>query len=184
VAESIALQLEKRVAFRRAMRKAVDSALRFGCKGIKVRVSGRLNGAEIARSEWYLQGQLPLHTLRADLDYGFAQAYTTYGVIGIKCWTYKGEILDSGRRDSMRNEPEPRRQPLRDRRERRPGSAFAPPTPEPSGPVVQAPPDIASPPRVAPILPPLAPPQPTWKREGKEGPESTGGPGTEPPKQG
>ncbi len=127
VAESIALQLEKRVAFRRAMRKAVDSALRFGCKGIKVRVSGRLNGAEIARSEWYLQGQLPLHTLRADLDYGFAQAYTTYGVIGIKCWTYKGEILDSGRRDSMRNEPEPRRQPLRDRRERRPGSAFAPP---------------------------------------------------------
>ncbi len=73
VAESIALQLEKRVAFRRAMRKAVDSALRFGCKGIKVRVSGRLNGAEIARSEWYLQGQLPLHTLRADLDYGFAE---------------------------------------------------------------------------------------------------------------
>ena len=120
VAESIALQLEKRVAFRRAMRKAVDSALRFGCKGIKVRVSGRLNGAEIARSEWYLQGQLPLHTLRADMDYGFAQAYTTYGVIGVKCWTYKGEILDSGRRDSLRNEPEPRRQPLRDRRERRP----------------------------------------------------------------
>jgi small subunit ribosomal protein S3 len=87
VAESIALQLEKRVAFRRAMRKAVDSALRFGCKGIKVRVSGRLNGAEIARSEWYLQGQLPLHTLRADVDFGFAQAYTTYGVIGIKTWT-------------------------------------------------------------------------------------------------
>jgi small subunit ribosomal protein S3 len=73
VSESIALQLEKRVAFRRAMRKAVDSALRFGCKGIKVRVSGRLNGAEIARSEWYLQGQLPLHTLRADIDYGFAR---------------------------------------------------------------------------------------------------------------
>ncbi len=84
VSESIALQLEKRVAFRRAMRKAVDSALRFGCKGIKVRVSGRLNGAEIARSEWYLQGQLPLHTLRADIDYGFTEAHTTYGVIGIK----------------------------------------------------------------------------------------------------
>src|SRR3989440_5130512 len=95
VGESIALQLEKRVAFRRAMRKAVDSALRFGCKGIKVRVSGRLNGAEIARSEWYLQGRLPLHTLRADVDYGFAQAYTTYGVIGVKCWIYKGEILPS-----------------------------------------------------------------------------------------
>ena len=93
VAESIALQLEKRVAFRRAMRKAVDSALRFGCKGIKVRVAGRLNGAEIARKEWYLQGRLPLHTLRADVDYGFAQAYTTYGVIGVKCWIYKGEIL-------------------------------------------------------------------------------------------
>ena len=94
VSESIALQLEKRVAFRRAMRKAVDSALRFGCKGIKVRVSGRLNGAEIARSEWYLQGQLPLHTLRADIDYGFAEAHTTYGVIGVKAWVYKGEILE------------------------------------------------------------------------------------------
>jgi small subunit ribosomal protein S3 len=93
VAESIAMQLEKRIAFRRAMRKSVDSALRFGAKGIKVRVSGRLNGAEIARSEWYLQGRLPLHTLRADVDYGFAQAYTTYGVIGVKCWIYKGEIL-------------------------------------------------------------------------------------------
>ncbi len=93
VAESIAMQLEKRIAFRRAMRKAVDSALRFGAKGIKVRVSGRLNGNEIARSEWYLQGQLPLSTLRADIDYGFAQAYTTYGVLGVKCWTYKGEIL-------------------------------------------------------------------------------------------
>src|SRR6201998_3375047 len=148
VSESIALQLEKRVAFRRAMRKAVDSALRFGCKGIKVRVSGRLNGAEIARSEWYLQGQLPLHTLRADLDYGFAQAYTTYGVIGIKCWTYKGEILDSGRGHSLRNEPEPRR-PLRDRdrrdrdrdRDRRPGG-FAPPVPEAA---VQAPPEASVP---------------------------------------
>src|SRR5262252_4369331 len=95
VAESIAMQLEKRIAFRRAMRKSVDSALRFGAKGIKVRVSGRLNGAEIARSEWYLQGRLPLHTLRADVDYGFAQSYTTYGVIGVKCWIYKGEILPS-----------------------------------------------------------------------------------------
>jgi small subunit ribosomal protein S3 len=99
VAESIALQLEKRVGFRRAMRKAVDSALRFGCKGIKVRVSGRLNGNEIARSEWYLQGRLPLHTLRADIDYGFAEAKTTYGVIGVKCWVYKGEILTQRRRD-------------------------------------------------------------------------------------
>ena len=95
VAENIALQLEKRVGFRRAMRKAVDSALRFGCKGIKVRVSGRLNGNEIARSEWYLQGRLPLHTLRADIDYGFAEAHTTYGIIGVKTWIYRGDILSS-----------------------------------------------------------------------------------------
>jgi small subunit ribosomal protein S3 len=92
--EKIAQQLEKRVAFRRAMRKAVDDAVRFGSKGIKVRVSGRLNGAEIARSEWYLQGRLPLQTLRADVDYGFSEAYTTYGVIGVKVWIYRGEILD------------------------------------------------------------------------------------------
>jgi len=102
VAESIALQLEKRVAFRRAMRKAVDSALRFGCKGIKVRVAGRLNGAEIARKEWYLQGRLPLQTLRADIDFGFAQAYTTYGVIGVKCWIYQGESIPERRRREPR----------------------------------------------------------------------------------
>ena len=101
VSESIALQLEKRVGFRRAMRKAVDSALRFGCKGIKVRVSGRLNGNEIARSEWYLQGRLPLHTLRADIEYGFAEAKTTYGVIGVKCWIYRGEILAQKKRDEQ-----------------------------------------------------------------------------------
>jgi len=108
IAESVAMQLEKRVAFRRAMRKAVDSALRLGCKGIKVRFSGRLNGAEIARSEWYLQGQLPLHTLRADIDYGFAEAHTTYGVIGIKAWVYRGEILEQKqRRGAFNAEPEP-----------------------------------------------------------------------------
>src|ERR1700691_2626333 len=119
VSESIALQLEKRVAFRRAMRKAVDSALRFGCKGIKVRVSGRLNGAEIARTEWYLQGQLPLHTLRADIDYGVTEAHTTYGVIGVKAWLYKGEILDAGNRmRSLSSEPEPRRDRV-DRGDRR-----------------------------------------------------------------
>jgi small subunit ribosomal protein S3 len=105
VAESIALQLEKRVAFRRAMRKAVDSALRFGCKGIRVRCAGRLNGAEIARSEWYLQGRLPLHTLRADIDYGLAESMTTYGVIGVKCWIYNGEILEQKRRKQKVEEP-------------------------------------------------------------------------------
>ena len=92
VAESVALQMERRVAFRRAMKKAIESALRFGAKGVKIRVSGRLGGAEIARSEWYLEGQLPLHTLRADIDYGFAEARTTYGQIGVKCWIYKGEL--------------------------------------------------------------------------------------------
>jgi small subunit ribosomal protein S3 len=178
VSESIALQLEKRVAFRRAMRKSVDSALRFGCKGIKVRVSGRLNGAEIARSEWYLQGQLPLHTLRADIDYGFSQAYTTYGVIGIKCWVYKGDLLDGQVRKT--SEPEPRR-PLRDRRDRDRdrGERRTPPLatpPEPTGPAVQAaPPELPQPARSsAPILPPLAPPQPSWKQELKQ--ESGPGP--------
>jgi len=92
VSESVALQLEKRIAFRRAMRKAVDAALRFGARGIKVRVSGRLNGAEIARSEWYLHGQLPLHTLKSDVDYGFSEARTSFGQIGVKTWIYKGEL--------------------------------------------------------------------------------------------
>jgi len=96
LAESVAMQLEKRVAFRRAMRKAIESALRFGAKGVKVRVSGRLGGTEIARSEWYLEGRLPLHTLRSDIDYGFAEAMTTYGIIGVKVWIYKGELAELG----------------------------------------------------------------------------------------
>jgi small subunit ribosomal protein S3 len=96
VSESVALQLGKRIAFRRAMRKAVDAALRFGARGIKIKVSGRLNGNEIARSEWYLHGQLPLHTLRADVEYGFAEADTTFGQIGVKTWIYKGET-DTGK---------------------------------------------------------------------------------------
>ncbi len=103
VAESIALQLEKRVGFRRAMRKSVDSALRFGCKGIKVRVAGRLNGAEIARKEWYLQGRLPLQTLRADIDFGTAEAHTTYGLIGVKCWVYQGEKIPQRGKPGARN---------------------------------------------------------------------------------
>jgi small subunit ribosomal protein S3 len=194
VAESIALQLEKRVAFRRAMRKAVDSALRFGCKGIKVRVSGRLNGAEIARSEWYLQGQLPLHTLRADIDFGFAEAHTTYGIIGIKTWIYKGEILGDSRRAGLRNtEPEPRpRRERRDRRERpggdRPGGdrpygdrggdrgerrpfqqAPAPAPIADRGTVSSTPADAQGSRAGGPIMPPLAAPQPSWKQEEKPG---------------
>jgi small subunit ribosomal protein S3 len=93
VAENIALQLERRVAFRRAMRKAVSTALKFGVLGIKVQCSGRLGGAEMARREWYREGRVPLHTLRADIDYGFAQARTTYGVIGVKALIFKGEVL-------------------------------------------------------------------------------------------
>ena len=92
VAENIATQLERRIAFRRAMKKAMESAFRCGAKGIKVRVGGRLNGAEIARSEWYQDGRLPLHTLKADIDYGLALAKTTYGIIGVKVWIYKGEM--------------------------------------------------------------------------------------------
>lgn len=94
VAESVANQLERRIMFRRAMRRAVTNAMRLGAQGIKVRVSGRLNGAEIARSEWYREGRVPLHTLRADIDYGVAEARTTYGVIGVKVWIFKGEIFD------------------------------------------------------------------------------------------
>jgi small subunit ribosomal protein S3 len=174
------LQLEKRVAFRRAMRKAVDSALRFGCKGIKVRVSGRLNGAEIARSEWYLQGQLPLHTLRADIDYGFAEAHTTYGVIGIKAWLYKGEILDTTKRRGALPEPEPRREPRerrergerrRDRGEHLPQAQAPMAAPEAVGPAGQA--ETARPAMrpSAPILPPLMSPQaPSWKPEARPEP--------------
>jgi len=102
VAEGIAQQLVKRIAFRRAMRRAVDGTLRFGAKGIKIRCSGRLNGAEIARTEWYLNGQLPLHTIRADIDYGFAEANTTYGIIGIKVWIYKGEVFEMQRPEKVR----------------------------------------------------------------------------------
>ncbi len=94
VAEGIAQQLERRIMFRRAMKRAVGNSMRLGALGIKVCVSGRLNGADIARSEWYREGQVPLHTLRADVDYGFVEAKTTYGVLGVKVWIYKGEIFD------------------------------------------------------------------------------------------
>ena len=206
VSESIALQLEKRVAFRRAMRKAVDSALRFGCKGIKVRVSGRLNGAEIARSEWYLQGQLPLHTLRADIDYGFSEASTTYGVIGVKVWVYKGEVIEGGNRarNSLRNEGEPRRRRRddrggdrggdrgADRGERRfpPQSQSAPHAeqhgvvqhaPAQHGPVVQQAPADLPKPASSPIIPPMSTPvAPSWKQE-RQGAEQTVAPETNAP---
>lgn len=94
VAESVAQQLERRIMFRRAMKRAVQNAMRLGALGIKINVSGRLNGAEIARAEWYREGRVPLHTLRADIDYGTAEANTTYGIIGIKVWIFKGEVFD------------------------------------------------------------------------------------------
>src|SRR5271156_3781774 len=94
IADSIAQQLEKRIMFRRAMKRAMQNAMRLGAQGIKVMSSGRLNGAEIARREWYREGRVPLHTLRADIDYGFSEARTTYGIIGVKTWVFKGEVLE------------------------------------------------------------------------------------------
>ena len=134
VAENIAQQLERRVAFRRAMKRSQQSAMRLGAKGVRIAVSGRLGGAEIARMEQYKEGRVPLHTLRADIDYGFAEAHTTYGIIGVKVWIFKGEVLEhdpmaqdkrlagesgpageGGGRDRDRPEREPRG-PRRDRR--------------------------------------------------------------------
>ena len=190
VSESVALQLEKRVAFRRAMRKAVDSALRFGCLGIKIRVAGRLNGAEIARSEWYLQGRLPLHTLRADIDYGASEAQTTYGVIGVKTWIYRGEILEAkGKRQPLgalgleplpprRREPRPEgegRPPLRERTRQVPAP---PPVPREVAPAEAAAAEPVVEERIGPgpVVPPLAsrpdePPASGGETPGGETPE-------------
>jgi small subunit ribosomal protein S3 len=112
VAENIALQLERRVAFRRAMKKAVTSTMKFGAGGIRIQCSGRLGGSEMGRREWYREGRVPLHTLRADIDYGLAEAKTTYGIIGVKCWIFKGDITDKEMRQnalSQRTGEEPAR---------------------------------------------------------------------------
>lgn len=105
VAENVALQLERRISFRRAMKKCVTSALKFGCKGIRINCSGRLGGAEMSRMEWYREGRVPLHTLRADIDYGFAEAHTTYGLIGIKVLVFHGEVLPSRKEASAAAAP-------------------------------------------------------------------------------
>lgn len=102
VAENVALQLERRISFRRAMKKAVQTAMKFGAKGIRLNASGRLGGAEMSRREWYREGRVPLHTLRADIDYGFALAKTTYGIIGVQCWVYKGDVLKERRKQVRR----------------------------------------------------------------------------------
>lgn len=114
-AENVAMQLERRVAFRRAMKKVIQGAQKAGAKGIKVSVAGRLGGAEMARTEWYLEGRVPLHTLRAKIDYGFAEAHTTYGNIGIKVWIFKGEILQKGIQAEKSEDTAPKR-PRRTRR--------------------------------------------------------------------
>ena len=116
-AENVATQIERRVAFRRAMKKVIQNALKAGAKGIKVQVSGRLNGAEMARTEWYLEGRVPLHTLRAKIDYGFAEALTTYGIIGVKVWIFKGEVLQ--RRNNQVESSTEERKPQRRRKGRR-----------------------------------------------------------------
>lgn len=112
-AENVATQLERRVAFRRAMKKVIQAAQKAGAKGIKVQVAGRLGGAEMARTEWYLEGRVPLHTLRAKIDYGFAEAHTTYGVIGVKVWIFKGEVLQKGIQPEKRETRPRRRAPRR-----------------------------------------------------------------------
>lgn len=113
VAENVATQLERRVAFRRAMKKVMQGAQRSGAKGIKVAVAGRLGGAEMARTEWYLEGRVPLHTLRAKIDYGFAEAHTTYGIIGVKVWIFKGEVLTKGIPAEAKEEKKETRRPKR-----------------------------------------------------------------------
>jgi len=101
VAENVAMQIERRVAFRRAMKRSVSSAMRFGAKGIKICCSGRLGGAEMARTEWYREGRIPLHTLRADIDYGFAEAHCTYGLIGVKVWVFHGDVLEKEQSEAI-----------------------------------------------------------------------------------
>ena len=116
-AENVTMQLERRIAFRRAMKKVIQNALKSGAKGIKISVAGRLGGAEMARTEWYLEGRVPLHTLRAKIDYGFAEAQTAYGIIGVKVWIFKGEVLTKGIVPEV-----PSRKPRRDNRRNRRGN--------------------------------------------------------------
>ncbi|OOZ36666.1 30S ribosomal protein S3 [Solemya velesiana gill symbiont] len=111
VAESITQQLERRIMFRRAMKRSVQTAMRLGAEGVKINIAGRLNGAEIARNEWYREGRVPLHTLRADIDYGFAEANTTYGIIGVKVWIFKGEVFEGAQVAQEEEAAAPKRKP-------------------------------------------------------------------------
>jgi len=125
IADSITQQLEKRIMFRRAMKRAMQNAMRLGAQGIKLMSSGRLNGIEIARCEWYREGRVPLHTLKADIDYGFSEAKTTYGIIGVKCWVYRGDRLANGEL-APQAKPEVQEDDRRPRRNTRPGAPGAP----------------------------------------------------------
>ncbi len=125
IADSITQQLEKRIMFRRAMKRAMQNAMRLGAQGIKIMSSGRLNGIEIARCEWYREGRVPLHTLKADIDYGFSEAKTTYGIIGVKVWVYRGDRLANGEL-AVTNKPESNEDDRRPRRNARPGAPGAP----------------------------------------------------------
>jgi small subunit ribosomal protein S3 len=132
IADSITQQLEKRIMFRRAMKRAMQNAMRLGAQGIKIMSSGRLNGIEIARTEWYREGRVPLHTLRADVDYGFSEARTTYGTIGVKVWVYKGDTL--GRNDAPQTAEKEAPAPEREDRRPRRGPPSGRPGPGPRGP--------------------------------------------------
>jgi len=160
VAQSIAEQLQNRVAFRRAMKRALTSAMRSGAKGVKVQVSGRLGGAEMARTEGYSDGRVPLHTLRADIDYGFVEAKTTTGRIGVKCWINKGEVMPEGYRTASDelDELQPRNRKKRDRdRDRRSRDGASSGSPAASKPASAATPAPAAPAPAAPTPPPAAP---------------------------
>ena len=126
IADSITQQLEKRIMFRRAMKRAMQNAMRLGAQGIKIMSAGRLNGIEIARTEWYREGRVPLHTLRADIDYGFSEAKTTYGVIGVKCWVYKGDRLGRGDAPAASDTATPEREERRPRSDRPSGDRRPP----------------------------------------------------------
>ena len=126
IADSITQQLEKRIMFRRAMKRAMQNAMRLGAQGIKIMSAGRLNGIEIARTEWYREGRVPLHTLRADIDYGFSEAKTTYGVIGVKCWVYKGDTLGRNEGPAANETPAPEREERRPRSDRPSGDRRPP----------------------------------------------------------
>jgi small subunit ribosomal protein S3 len=179
IADSITQQLEKRIMFRRAMKRAMQNAMRLGAQGIKIMSAGRLNGIEIARTEWYREGRVPLHTLRADIDYGFSEAKTTYGVIGVKCWVYKGDTL--GRNDLPAVEtprPDDERRPRGPRRDARPGDR---PTGDRRGPAPRRPAAGAG--NVAPVdgsdkpaeaTPGAEAPKSTVKRVRKAAPAGTG----------